>query len=752
MAQSTPAPANDPLGVLQDNSAQPSRDPADTTTEKRRFYLGPQGSDAQNDAQDDLQNSPLEDADRAPTSILIGPYVPKQSIAIPSLDEPQESPDTVLANGAAQPGGDADLGTSASGESLDPDITVDALSQLDPAAIGIWTDRSVQPFPITMWQGSQRETLERLIPALPAQASSTVMRSLMRRLLLSPASLPSKPIALASPEADISSQAQVLDEPGFNAFPDAASQADPEAANPLSITAETLTAPPDENRDQGMDEAQAQGPDLLMARLERLYAAGAVDDFLALSERLPADLETPDLDRMRTHTALAIGDYETACQIAQQAIAQSGAALWLRVTALCEAFEGNRGTARFKLTLLDDANEASPAFSALVEALLDQIEGRTAPTDALDLSSATELTPELFAASQLTATPLPGTLIRSAPDILLVALSQSPTLSTDDRLALARKAAQKGLMNGAQLAEIFASLSFTDAQRAAVFASLEAEQDRTAESESDPAGQQEVPDEATPVPTNEALLGGIKLDALLWQLAAKSQSPHERIRWIEIALERGRSRGLVTAMAGALADPLEAITASMALAGYADSAGRIHLLNGHVEDALAWYEAARLAADQGNLDARRAMLALWPLMAVIDETGTVSIEPDMLDLWMSTHPGRTEHEQLSRTDLLFTVFEGLGKPVPFDLQQRALTAPLRHGPIPPATLWRQLIQAITSHRTGETVLTTLVALGEDGPAFVSTPVLSTLLVGLREAGLEQDSRRLAMEALIEQGF
>ncbi|GEQ97744.1 hypothetical protein JCM17844_13810 [Iodidimonas gelatinilytica] len=750
MAQSTPAPANDPLGALQDNSTQQSRDPAGTSTEKRRFYLGPRGSDAQNDARGDLQNSPWEDADHAPTSILIGPYVPKQSIAIPSLDEPQESPDTVLANGAAQPDGDADLSTSEAGESLDPNITVDALSQLDPAAIGVWTDRSVQPFPITMWQGSQRETLERLIPALPAQASSTAMRSLMRRLLLSPASLPSKPVALASPEADISLQAQVLDETGFetrpSAFPDAASQADPETANPLSITAETLTAPPDENPDQGMDEAQAQGSDLLMARLERLYAAGAVDDFLALSERLPADLENADLDRMRTHAALAIGDYETACQIAQQAIVQSGAALWLRVTALCEAFEGNRGTARFKLTLLDDANEASPAFSALVEALLDQIEGRTAPTDALDLSSATELTPELFAASQLTATPLPGTLIRSAPEILLVALSQSPTLSTDDRLALAQKAAQKGLMDGAQLAEIFASLSFTDAQRAAVFASLEAEQDRTAESENDPAGQQEMSDEAAPVPTNEALLGGIELDALLWQLAAKSQSPHERIRWIEIALERGRSRGLITAMAGALAEPLEAITASMALAGYADSAGRIHLLNGRAEDAVAWYEAARLAADQGNLDARRALLALWPLMAVMDETGHVAIDPDMLTLWMTTHSGRTEHEQLSRADLLFTVLEGLGKPVPFDLQQRALTAPLRHGPIPPATLWRQLIQAITSHRTGETVLTTLVALGEDGPAFVSAPVLSTLLVGLREAGLEQDSRRLAMEA------
>ena len=103
--------------------------------------------------------------------------------------------------------------------------------------------------------------------------------------------------------------------------------------------------------------------------------------------------------------------------------------------------------------------------------------------------------------------------------------------------------------------------------------------------------------------------------------------------------------------------------------------------------------------------------------------------------------------------MLYTLLEALDEPV-----AEAEWEPLLDGPqyesvkLPAPALLHALGMASASKRVGETVLLALLCLGDDGPARASPLVLSAVISGLRQIGLEKEARSLALEAAIGAGI
>lgn len=772
--EAAPAEQSPPQGEPPADAVEPGANPWDLPTfepekmdraDPSQLYLGP------------IPRQPAAEetgppADRPPTSILVGPYIPEGSIRLPDLaaDEGDDAADD-----AAEEDVPPDQGAEAADAALAADIAVDPLTRLDPGAVGAWELGEGEPFPVDMWQGSTRGILNSLIPQLPMTVQSPVMRELARRLLLSPARLPGEGGVATEPSAGPASARVAEDaapgdltsepagrgvENGGSGDPPAIGQAPPEATQAPELAGDAAANAAD------TPPGEAQGH-LLAMRLERLAAAGALDDLLSLAERVPDSAMTGRLQRLRSDALLVLGDYDAACMTADEAIADSGAAYWLQVLAICEALQGNRSGTYFRLSLLEESGESSSAFSALVEALLSEIEG-TSPSLPPDiLGQAERLGPVLFSLSRLTQAAIPERLALTAEPLVLDALVELPDLSPEVHLAVAERAVGRGLLRGETLREIYAAISFTDdelAQAAEILADAKAAADAAGQSgedsgqtaasdeESDEGDSSDDGDTADDEEESRPPVTGLRLDALVYQRAMRADRPAARLDWMGRLMERGRTEGRAFVVAEAMGGPVAALDPSTDLAAFAGIAGRILLLAGDIDGASAWYDAARRATDAGDPDAREALVELWPLLVVTDRSAAVPYSRRMLQLWWQGRGRLEEAERLARGDRLFSLLGELGHEVPDELRHAVLAAPPARMATPPSLLWRQLILAAMDERLGESVLTALAAVGEAGPQRASPALLTTAVGALQAAGLEREARRFAMEALVAGGF
>jgi hypothetical protein len=72
--------------------------------------------------------------------------------------------------------------------------------------------------------------------------------------------------------------------------------------------------------------------------------------------------------------------------------------------------------------------------------------------------------------------------------------------------------------------------------------------------------------------------------------------------------------------------------------------------------------------------------------------------------------------------------------------------------VPNAALLYALDEASEARRIGETVLLSLIVLGEQGPGESHAYALSTVLTALGRIGLESEARALAIEAALASGI
>ena len=251
--------------------------------------------------------SPLAAQQNAPLDI-----VPQSPVEIEAItDEPAAPIDAPEPAAAA-----ADAGA---------EVEIGAIQAPDPEAIGLMEEAD-GGFPYDMWRGSDRALIERLLPRLPAGATSRTVNELARRLLLTTAAPP----------------------------------AGPAKANLLAI------------------------------RIERIAAMGDSVAMNNLMRSAPADIYDTDLVKTRLDSLLLIADYVGACSLARDLVRRDDTPYWEKVLIFCQALNERHAAAALGLDLLRERGVApDPGFDLLLRALAGddsaELESLPSPT-ALHLS------------------------------------------------------------------------------------------------------------------------------------------------------------------------------------------------------------------------------------------------------------------------------------------------------------------------------------------------------------------------------
>ncbi len=453
----------------------------------------------------------------------------------------------------------------------------------------------------------------------------------------------------------------------------------------------------------------AEPGSVLGARAGRLLAMGDLEGAAALLDRVPATNEDSQVTRLAVRAALLRGDRETACSRAAAIAPASAAAFWAKATIYCRLAEGDPEGARLGLALLRDQGQADDAtFVALAEAIAD---GDAAAVPPPGPGGPSALHVALYRLAEL---PLPpAALERASPELLAVA-AREPGLVGDGSLALAERAFLLGALSTEGLAERY---------RAAA------------------------PDASEDLRQQIATAWGPRTRALAYQ-ALLADDTRERGQLLD-ALWRaadGSERFLIALpFAPAFAElPIERGRLRLA----PSVARALHAAERPIP-AARWYSllGAEAAADP---QARADLVALTPLFALAGFGGSAAVpdfDSEAMDAWLAATP-----DGQAKAAHLLALLEGIGAPVPATAWQRLVAAPGQGSTAaPPAPLWRALESAAADRRLGETVLLALHLLG-GAPQAAHPEALAAGLRGLRDVGLHQEARAIAMATALQMGL
>jgi hypothetical protein len=127
--------------------------------------------------------------------------------------------------------------------------------------------------------------------------------------------------------------------------------------------------------------------------------------------------------------------------------------------------------------------------------------------------------------------------------------------------------------------------------------------------------------------------------------------------------------------------------------------------------------------------------------------------PDDFNAWWDLLQTNSSIDAKSRALMLYSLFESLGRPVgPEKWASLVGVASSISADIPDAALRYSLRHASESNRVGETVLMSLLTIGDKAMAGANPLMISTVVAALRRVGLDAEARVLALEAAIGAGL
>jgi hypothetical protein len=246
---------------------------------------------------------------------------------------------------------------------------------------------------------------------------------------------------------------------------------------------------------------------------------------------------------------------------------------------------------------------------------------------------------------------------------------------------------------------------------------------------------------------------GPRINALLYQVASIEIEAQSRARVVVTALSRARLAGGFNTTARVMRDICRAIDPTPGLAWAASEIGRALLAAGDVPAARRWFDMMSRTASNDVPDAAVAILDLWPLVQLMDVESSLGWNPDALQSWWEGEQKRSGDNAYERAAVALTLMDAIGYDVPESLWQELLGSSLTvTAYLPSVQLWRSLETASRKRRVGETVMLSLLALGEVGPAGANLTTLHAVISALKEVGLDPDARKLALEAALAKGL
>lgn len=538
---------------------------------------------------------------------------------------------------------------------------VEQLTEVDPSVTGLLDD-SNGGLGVDMWNGTSRTRVETLLPRVPAASVSAVMQDLLRRLLLTTASLP---------------------------------------------------------------VGQGVAPSLLGLRVERLMASGRIADVNELLRLAATPVHDPALSRAEIDALLLAGDFSTACQKVPALAAADPRGYLLKTLAFCRALDRDQPAVSLATALLrDQGQQGDEAFFTLIAALPG---GAGAPP----VATLVDPTPLHLAMLRAANQRVPADAIGGAQPAILWAIATAPrpdpTDISPEVLQAAERAEAAGALSTDVLAAIFSTVAYTQEQ---IDAAL------------DTAGRERGP----------------RVNALLFQAATVWTEPAKRAAALSAAFKSAREDGLLATAGRLNRANLRAVQPTSALLPFAPDAVRASLAAGDLETAWRWAdlvlrEAGSITPTGPNTAAIQSAARLWPLLQLVDPEGARTRAADRTRTWWRDLPTVPEGAAADSRALLYVLFEALDEPLPNEAWEPLIAGPLTIAArMPAASLSRMLSDAASADRIGETVLLSLLALGELGPEGSDATTLTQVIRALRAIGFEREARAVAAEAALGHGI
>ncbi|MAU41311.1 MAG: hypothetical protein CMF31_06790 [Kordiimonas sp.] len=455
---------------------------------------------------------------------------------------------------------------------------------------------------------------------------------------------------------------------------------------------------------------------MLKARLEQLQRQGALYDHLRFLDLLsPEDVHITSA----VEAYLLGGRYKEACTFAHIMLEQESDPYWMKVVAFCRVMEGHNAGAALAIDVLREQGVEDDVFFDLLQML---IRGETSP-DLAYLASYNQLDALSYAMMRVLGQAPPKELWPLMSPQMHTAMATHPVLSAEERLPLAFEAYKAGHIGPDIMRGLLMVPQFTPIQLETAGATAEIDM-------------------------------GVRNEALLYQAALQRADDLSRLQLLRPMSARAQQAGHLALMAPLYKEIVQAIAPATDVAGQAGLIVRLLLLSEAADEAVSWYNLVRQNAYSGDIRATKGLLDIWPLLLVALDHPEVAWSTEILELWWNSLLVLSPQERAARATLFYVICEALGKEVPEAAWQKlAGTASVtNNGQSSSYATWRGLMQAAQRGRQGELVLYSLLTLGEKGVASATPAVISTIVRALREAGLEEDARALALEVLVSRGF
>jgi len=610
-------------------------------------------------------------------------------------------------------------------------IAVRPLNEVSTDSLGV-LDTFTGGLPVDLWSGTSAELIEILMPRIPARMLSFTLRDLTERLLLSVARPPE-----SRPQEDVfvDMTAIVPSAIGFSANDTAIVDSDPIA----------------------MEEEPPANLGILERRVATLAALGNWDAVKALLELVPSNAMTETLAIVRSDLDLIEGNLDVACTEAQAQLSMSVDPYWQKVFAFCQLRDGNSAGAYLTMDLLRESGTDESVFFWVAELMAGN---RPITPNGLE-----RLTVLQLAMLRSAGRPFPDQLVRAGDPTLLRMLAEAPPLfvvgeddpeevrierlrrALDARLAAAERAVALGSLEPEILRQLYRAEGTYEelipAEEADAVESVVAQAETP-----EPLLEEDILDlsnlpVSTPVERAE-----------VFKLAEAQTIPIARAEVISRAIDfarndRGRNGPTVPTM-GAIYGPLiETLTPSSDLVWFAGNAARALIGSGRIESGQSWLDLSEQYA-RTSIEAADVAAAMWPVKRQLQPTMMNRFTPLRFTRWEeSRSPGRLAGD----TVLILSTMSALGETVTasdwFSVMDRRTQVSTS---IPAPHIWQGLALAAENGRTGEAIVLALLAMDGTGPAGVSPVVLAKVIESLRTVGLEEDARRLAVEAALVQGL
>lgn len=441
-------------------------------------------------------------------------------------------------------------------------------------------------------------------------------------------------------------------------------------------------------------------------RLELLYAMGALPDAVALGKRTP--LKDGLARRALLSARMLSKKARPGCQELEARLKSGAGAFTERALTVCYALSGDHFRALGAMRMLSERGvKLSRRFLTLVAAQDD-------PTAAKDLrlNRMDALEVALLASGKIS---LPKAVRRLRHPAYLRAIALSDAKPVQRRIVVAEKAYRMGALNAVEMARIYQLEEVPAARRAgALRASL--------------SGY------------------GPGTRAALYQAAASATDADKRLvvlaAWWRLSLAAGDWQATA-----ALTVPLiEKFEASARHRRYAALIARVHLATGGYAAALPWFKLLRDAPFR-DLRAYARLRVLMHLARGAD----VRLTRQDLAGWVraqSRHNSGNPRQQVVRLHRLVLALGDAGK-------DQAVWQAVSGGnatPAPASDVWRGVRAIAKAKKVGETVMLTLVHLGERRLKHVPPAELHDAIRALQDVGLVHEARRLAVEAALDAGL